>query len=341
MRAAIYNPYLDSLGGGERYSMAVATVLTKSGYRVDIEWPDQKISEKLEDRFGIDLSGVNFVSSINRGESYDICFWVSDGSIPSLKARKNFIHFQIPFHNIKVNTLLTRLKLFRVSKIICNSYFTKRFIDNSFKVESVVIYPPVPIEKIKPGRKENIILSVGRFSQLDRSKRQDLLVEAFKKIFDSGYRDWKLILAGGSDVGVGDYIKKLEKLSVGYPIKIFKKLSFKDLKKLYAASKIFWSASGFGINEEKEPEKVEHFGIAVVEAMASGCIPFAFAGGGHKEIIKEGVNGFFWRSISELVKKTQKVIDELKTERKISRQAVADSQKYSYERFEKEFLNLI
>lgn len=341
MKAAIYNPYLDSLGGGERYSMAVATVLTKSGYKVDIEWPDEAISQKLEDRFGIDLSGVNFVPSINRGESYDICFWVSDGSIPSLKARKNFIHFQIPFHKIKVNTLLYKLKLFRVSKIICNSYFTKRFIDNSFKVESVVIYPPAPVEKIQPGRKENIILSVGRFSQLDRSKRQDLLVEAFKKIFDSGYRDWKLILAGGTDIGVGNYIDKLRKLSKGYPIKIIEKPIFQGLKKLYSTSKIYWSAAGYGVNDEKEPEKVEHFGISVAEAMAGGVVPLIYSAGGHKEIIKEGENGYLWTSKQELVKKTIKLADDKKLLIKISQNAIFSAAKYSYERFEKEFLATI
>ena len=40
MRAAIYNPYLDTLGGGERYVMAVATALANLNYIVDVEWSD-------------------------------------------------------------------------------------------------------------------------------------------------------------------------------------------------------------------------------------------------------------------------------------------------------------
>jgi hypothetical protein len=43
MRAAIYNPYLDTLGGGERYTLAVATTLFKNGYQVDIEWKGKEI----------------------------------------------------------------------------------------------------------------------------------------------------------------------------------------------------------------------------------------------------------------------------------------------------------
>ncbi|MGB6838898.1 MAG: hypothetical protein WBE27_01305, partial [Microgenomates group bacterium] len=77
MRAAIYNPYLDTLGGGERYSMGVARALANKGCRVNVEWKDSSIKERLEKRFGIDLSGVDFVKDVVRGDGYDVCFWVS------------------------------------------------------------------------------------------------------------------------------------------------------------------------------------------------------------------------------------------------------------------------
>ena len=66
MRAAIYNPYLDTLGGGERYTMFFAKVLVNQGYEVDIEWKNQEIKETLEDRFGINLSGVNIIENIKK-----------------------------------------------------------------------------------------------------------------------------------------------------------------------------------------------------------------------------------------------------------------------------------
>jgi hypothetical protein len=100
MKAAIYNPYLDTLGGGERYTMGVARALVAKDFRVDVEWKDMSIKEKLEKRFDIDLSNVNFIKNINRGDGYDVCFWVSDGSIPILRARKNFLHFQMPFQDV-------------------------------------------------------------------------------------------------------------------------------------------------------------------------------------------------------------------------------------------------
>lgn len=334
MRAAIYNPYLDTLGGGERYSMAVALVLAKKGYSVDVEWKDASIKRKLEERFGIKLEGVSFIESVKRGDGYDVCFWVSDGSIPALKARKNFLHFQVPFHDVNGRTLINRMKLFRVSKIICNSFFTKKVIDKEYGVESVVIYPPVSIEKIKPKRKENIILFVGRFSQLKQSKNQDVLIEAFKKFYNKGNKDWKLVLAGGTEVGGKQYLEELRKSAKYYPVEFMENPSFKIIADLYGRARVFWSAVGYGA-KENEPEKVEHFGITVIEAMAGGVIPLVFDAGGYKETVEEGVNGYRWNKITELVSKTQKVISK-KSNVPLTKEAIKRGKNFSYEVFSQE-----
>ncbi len=340
MKAAIYNPYLDTLGGGERYTMAVATALVKQDYIVDVEWKDETIKEKLEKRFDIDLSKVNFVSDIKRGDGYDVCFWVSDGSIPTLKSRKNFLHFQVPFTNVGGGSLLNKFKMMRINKVICNSNFTKRIVDREYSVNSVVLYPPVSIDKFKAKKKDNIILSVARFSSLMQSKRQDILIKTFAA-FSQSNENWKLVLAGGIEVGAGDYLKKLERDIKGYPIEIIKSPDFKTLKDLYGKAKIFWSAAGFGIDDEKEPKKVEHFGIAPVESMAAGGVPILYNAGGHKEIIQNGVNGFLWQDAAELYRFTKKIIGDEKFRKEISTRAVETSQKFSYEEFEKTFSNLL
>lgn len=341
MRAAIYNPYLDTLGGGERYTMAVAKLLEKKGYRVVVQWKDSQIKNKLENRFGIKLGDIAFRKSINRGDGFDVCFWVSDGSIPLFKARNNILHFQIPFKDINGKTLVNRMKMFRINHIVCNSKFTKKHIDNSYGVKSTVIYPPVDINRFKARKKENLIISIGRFSQLTQAKRQDVLVRAFKKYYDLGNQSWKFVLAGGTDVGVDDYINKLQKTIDGYPIKIIRSPSFKTLIDIYGKAKIFWSASGFGIDEDKEPKKVEHFGITVVEAMSAGLIPLVYNAGGHKEIVKEGVNGYLWKSRDSLVNKTRKLISDPKLLKKLSLKGRKEAPKFSYERFEKEIQDIL
>jgi len=333
MKAAIYNPYLDSMGGGERYTLAVASYFASRECQVDIEWKDQTIKQKLEGRFGVNLDNVNFVESVKKGDGYDVCFWVSDGSIPLLRARKNLLHFQVPFHGVGGGSLMNRMKLFRINKIICNSSFTKKVIDKEYGVNSEVVYPPVSVEKFKPKRKENIILYVGRFSQLKQSKRQEVLIEAFRKFYKSGFRDYKLVLAGGTEVGSGDFVKSLRAQIVAYPIEIIESPSFKELVGLYAKAKFFWAAAGFGCNEKREPELVEHFGITLVEAMAAGVVPLVYEAGGFKEIIKNGQSGFFWKSVGELNTKTRRLVEDKKLLREISENSIERSRLFGYEAF--------
>lgn len=341
MRAAIFNPYLDTLGGGERYTMAVVQALLSKGYTVNLEWKDSAIKKKLEDRFGIDLSGMQIVPDIKNGSGYDVCFWVSDGSIPTLSARKNILHFQVPFHGVNGRTLLNRMKLFRISKIVCNSYFTKKVIDIEYGVKSIVIYPPVATDKFIPKKKENMILFVGRFSQLKQIKNQDVLIKAFKIFNQKINTPWKLVLAGGSEVGAGEYVKKLSSMIGKDKIEIVENPSFKEICNLYGKSKIFWSAVGFGANEEKEPEKVEHFGISVVEAMSAGAVPIVVNAGGYKEIIRDKDNGFLWTNIRQLVLKTTELLANRDEMQKISQEAISESKKYSYERFSDDFVKLL
>ena len=50
MKAAIFDPYLDTLGGGERYCLAFAEVLVGKGWEVDVEWKDPSVKEKFKER---------------------------------------------------------------------------------------------------------------------------------------------------------------------------------------------------------------------------------------------------------------------------------------------------
>ncbi len=341
MKAGIFSPYFDTLGGGERYVLSFAKVLKDEGWSVDVESKNPEILSKAELRLGLDLKGINVVPSIKRGDGYDLCFWLSDGSIPTLFARRNILHFQRPFFKVDGKSLLSRMKFFRINKVVVNSNFTKRWVDREYPCESIVIYPPVDVAKFKPGKKENIILYVGRFSQLEQSKRQDILLRAFKKFYDKGFRDWKLVLAGGSDVGRTGFPNKLIRDAKSYPVKIIENPAFSEIKDLYSKTKIFWSASGFGVNEKKEPQKVEHFGISVVEAMAAGAVPLVFNAGGHKEIIEDGKNGYLWSKIPLLIERTKTIIKDPSLFRKLSNQARKDSKKFSFKEFRNGVIKLL
>ncbi len=125
-KAALFDPYLDTLGGGERYLVGIARVLESLGFEVFLEWKERDIVDKLEKRFGTRLDKTSVVGSIKRGLGFDFCFWFSDGSIPLLLARKNFIHFQVPFKNVGGRSIKNKIKFLSIDRSIVQFSFYKR-----------------------------------------------------------------------------------------------------------------------------------------------------------------------------------------------------------------------
>jgi glycosyltransferase involved in cell wall biosynthesis len=158
-------------------------------------------------------------------------------------------------------------------------------------------------------------------------------------MYNDGIKDWRFILAGGVEVGVGDYVNKLKNSAEGYPVEITESPDYKTLKDLYGRAKIFWSASGFGENEDVNPEKVEHFGITIVEAMTGGCVPLAYDAGGHREIIVDGENGMLWSTILNLTRKTQSLIADSKLLRRVALNSKKSAEKFSEIAFEKNIVS--
>ena len=331
-QASIVDPYWDALGGGERYAAAVARLLIKLGYQVDICWPSS-IADQINQRFDIDISAANFVSEPNLNG--DLVFWISDGSIPTSLAKKTIIHFQVPFHDQNSGSITNRLKI-KLYTVVCNSQFTKSFIDKTYRVSSQVIYPPVAVESFKPGEKMNQIVSVARFSQALHAKRQDILLKAFSQLQLPG---WKLVLAGG--VEDQNYLASLHQQAQGLEVKFVANPTAAQVRQLMSQAKLFWSATGFDIAADKFPEKVEHFGITPVEAMAAGCVPIVTAIGGHKETVINGATGYWWNTIGELLDFSTKLANDSQLWEKLSQQAISHSQKFSTQVFESHMTTLI
>jgi len=388
-RAAIYDPYLDTLGGGERYCLTVAEILLKNGYSVDLFWSgNQDLIEKAKQRFSLNLDNIklvkdifqvkpkqidlfeekqnlfkvinkslnpqkinkkiiNFLKKLKTTSKYDLFFYLGDGSIPFLLGKQNFLHVQVPFLNKKnnLNNLITKSKLLSYSKIIYNSQFTAQFYQEYFPSKMTILYPPVDVDKFESSRnKENIILSVGRFDNILNAKKQDVLIDAFKILHEKGMvNNWKLILAGGSliDPNQNSYLKYLEEKRENLPVEFIINPNFKNLKEIYSKSKIYWHAAGFGVDQNNHPENTEHFGMTVVEAMASGLVPVVVSKGGIPEIISDGVDGYLWSQIDELIFKTKSLIDSPKDLERMSQKALVKCEKFSKSNFEKEFLALI
>lgn len=335
-KALIFNPYLDTLGGGEFYTFLIIEFLTKKNYRVEIAWPKKEIFSQIEKRFNLNIgNGVtinpkawgllkskhNLFKKYLFTKNYQLVFYISDGSIPFLFAKRNYLLFQSPFQNVNGQSVFNRLKLKNVYQIFCYSKFVKKFIDKEFKIKARIIPPAInnSFFKLKKIKKENIIISVGRFDQIMNAKKQHILVNVFKQMVDEGLKNWELVLLGGLMLE-NNYFRKLKKQSQGYPIKIIANADFNVLKDYYQKSKIYWHAAGFGENLNLHPERAEHFGISVVEAMACGCAPIVFKGGGLPEILGNKNQKWLWQTKKKLKAKTKLLINDNNLRQELSRQ---------------------
>jgi glycosyltransferase involved in cell wall biosynthesis len=356
MRIGIYDPYLDDLGGGEKYMMSIAECLSQKN-DVTVFWDNQKDFDDVKYRFSLKLEKVKlkknifsptvgFVKRALRSRVYDAIIVLSDGSIPFVLSKKLFIHIQQPLARFEARSLKGKIKLSRVSAIYCNSEYTRSFIKNKFRLETNVIYPPVNISTVDVERK-NIILTVGRFrikdviAGTDDYKKFSIMISAFKNMVDKGLINWKLVI--GTSIRDEDRIKidALKKETNGYPIDLVINLKNDELWKIYSEAKIYWHAAGFGEDLNKHPERAEHFGISTVEAMGAGCVPVVINAGGQKEIVVSGKNGYLWNTLSELEKLTLQLIKDEKVWDNLSENAMNRSTDFNMEKFCKNLNKLI
>lgn len=356
MKAAIYSPYLDTFGGGEKYMLTIAQILSKI-YSVDLLFNDHlfsmgadKLKNDLASRFDLDLSKVNVAHApIGKGSSaldrtfflkkYDLLFYLTDGSIFYSTAKKNILHIQSPIRGQPAEGLLGKIKLKSWNFIIYNSQFTKKHSEKNWPIKSEVIYPPVDADKIIPLQKKKYILSVGRFFGYLRDKKQEVLIKTFRKMKkDNKSFGWSLHLVGSASAGDQDYLQELKKMSEDLDVNFYPNLGYDELIKLYGESSLYWHAAGFG---EDDPTKMEHFGIATVEAMAGGCVPVVIGSGGQIEIVDDGKNGFLWNNLQKLENKSLQLMNNQKIWQSMSLAGIQKAGNFSKKIFESKIKKII
>ena len=347
MKIGIYSPYLDTLTGGEKYILTAAKCLS-SKHEVFLFWDgnEEKHRAEIQRKFNLSLDKVEFTRNIfSKNTSFLSRFWqsrlfdrilvLSDGSIP-LVWPPLCLHFQSPMEWIDTNSLKTRLKLQRVKRVICNSLYTKKYIDKKFHVNSIVIYPPVERKKMMDKKKDNIILNIGRFgirAAGSSYKKQEVLIDVFKRMVNAGLKKWKLILIVSIFESDEKRLKEIQNTIKDYPIEIIQSPNSNVLWQYMQKAKIYWHASGFGEDLEKHPDRAEHFGISTAEAMGMGAVPVVINAGGQKEIVKDDENGFLWNSEEELQEKTNEVISDEALFFRLQKQAQKDVEKFNTQRF--------
>lgn len=221
------------------------------------------------------------------------------------------INSKNPFKRFMVEKLMHSIRMWdrlaadRVDHFIANSSFVAERIKKYYRQESVVIHPPVETNKFiiskTPG---DYFLAVGR---LIPYKKFDLIIETCNQL------EIPLKI-----IGTGPEEKKLRKMA-GKNIEFLGRLTEKELIETYANCKAFVLP------------QVEDFGIAPIEAMASGRPVIAFQKGGALDFVIHEKTGIFFQK--QDVASLAKAIRKLDTIQWNSEEIKAHAETFSTENF--------
>jgi glycosyltransferase involved in cell wall biosynthesis len=191
-------------------------------------------------------------------------------------------------------------------RFLSDSRYTAHWVQALWRVASDVLYPPVrPV--VAPAGKTRSIVSIGRFFDPSHGhcKKQREMVDAFVGLQRSGrLTDWELVLIGGCDSRNREYLLDLKRRSRGCAVRFAVNAPGHVLTTALAGASLYWHAGGYGEDPVRHPERFEHFGIAVVEALAAGAVPLVFGAAGPAEIVRDGVDGYHWQSLDQLQRLT-------------------------------------
>jgi glycosyltransferase involved in cell wall biosynthesis len=227
------------------------------------------------------------------------------------------------------------------------SEYSRAWTQRRWGVESTVIYPPAD-STFTPGEKSNSILSVGRFSGFrvaGLSKRHLEMMRTFAEICGDRLEGWQYHSVGGLGSWPQDvaYFREVEELAGETNGQAHAEANAPrdQLKHLYATAKIFWHAAGYGDDDTKHPELMEHFGIATVDAMSAGCVPVVIRKGAQPEIVEHGISGFLWNSLHELREYTVTLAKDDALRSKMAAAARVRAQEFSGEAFIRRFQDFV
>ena len=200
--------------------------------------------------------------------------------------------------------------------IIANSYYSARKIEGlGLKVKSV-IYPPVDVDDFIPkedSEREEAIITIAR---IERGKMLENTIEVARL---TGLKTY--IVGSLSD---RSYLERLKSISKGLNVIFLTDLPKKDLVQLMHKVSIYF-----------HPTIGEHFGIPVVEAMASGVIPIVPVESGAAEIVPKD---FTYSNLAEASEKIRKYV---KVGNSIRKELIEASKSFSSANFRSKMIHII
>jgi len=332
----VVHPYLDVYGGGERVCHNVIKSLVAHGQNVELltfdfeakryreivgeDFPKSVAIHSLGKRieveppFTIYKRRRHFVKLLKEHKNrldYDYLFSTQSSApfepVFLTKAKKNIayvhfpeIHFDYARARLRRRAYLWLFKRWveqgigKLDMVFCNSNYTREAIERYWKPygvkDPIVVYPPVNLDSFwsdKPiSERRKRIIYVARFIPVKRH-------EIMKKLA-ADLPSYEFVSVGGLIEGEKAWFTKFsENLPQNYTLKT--NLPGPDLVNLLHDSRVYAHLM-----------EGEHFGIAPIEGLASGCITLVHNSGGMKEFIPEE---FRWQNYDDLKEKIVKSME--------------------------------
>jgi len=300
-----------AIGGIENVVYNISIESIKKGYEISVLtlnriFTNKELFTEFDEIDGIKIFRVPFFGSpryaiapkvLNFLNDFDIIHIHSSDFFLDFLAITKFIHKKklvlhshgLYFHTNFANNFkkfyfhtFTKLSGNSMDAVLCVSKKDLELLGNIIPSKKLFLIPNGVSDSFLPpfqinDRDPQIMISVGRLS---KNKRYDLLIQFFAEIVKDA-PDMTLYIIG-KDFGELDNIRSLiTKFDVNHHVNIMGEISKKVLIEYLQKAKFWISTSDY-----------ESFGIALLEAMASGCIPIVSDIPAFKELIQNKNNGF-------------------------------------------------
>ena len=184
------------------------------------------------------------------------------------KIKRYFKFLRDRYENLMKNTL-----------VLTNSGYTRNAISNAFNIDAKILYPPVDVETfqeiaLKSNQRDGMVLVISRIAP---DKQIENAIEVARIMRGRGIGKI-MTIAGNLHYYDHQYYQQMKNMIADYDLSDYVSLqtniSFSRLIQLMQLAKVYF-----------HPRIDEHFGISIVEAMASGLVPVVSNIGGHTEFV--------------------------------------------------------
>lgn len=359
--AGVYTPYNLNPGGGERFLLSFISAMAKK-YQIVLFFDEIYSEYRIRSMFK-ELNIPGSFIKIEKKENapkYNMELFLCMGNeilppLPAIGSKKNMYICQFPFPLTPPDFANRWGFLDDYDSIIAYSKYTYHHIESKLiqnnlpKKKITIVYPPCGSRNVlgsglknRPTEVINFI-SVGRFFRGGHCKNHHETVALFQMLQKQNPEiKMQLHIAGtvSPDQNSSSYFDEIKVLSSGAPIKLYPNIAVDELHHLYATSHFYIHAAGFREDESKHPERMEHFGITVVEAMQHGLVPIVYSVGGPAEIVRERVDGLHYTTSNDFTEQVGKLIKNPELINDLSKSATSRAKEYSDYSFQQRVLEI-